>query len=131
MDHIYNYIEHLWITITSFPFVIQVAVFFIIVNFTVATAFYLRMVQIRRIKDRREKIIKSLRPKMIEFFEGVLKSERPMTDSEISESLYTPDYEELYYLQQLEEKSLAQEYVDGGTNQKGYIVDSTFVRKFK
>jgi hypothetical protein len=52
----------------------------------VATAFYLRMVQIRRIKDRREKIIKSLRPKMIEFFEGVLKSERLLTDAEISES---------------------------------------------
>lgn len=89
MDHIYNYVEHLWITITSFPFVIQVAVFFIIVNFTVATAFYLRMVQIRRIKDRREKIIKSLRPKMIEFFEGVLKSEQPLTDAEIAESFNT------------------------------------------
>lgn len=49
----------------------------------------------------------------------------------VPNALYTPDYEELYYLQQLEEKSLAQEYVDGGTNQKGYIVDSTFVRKFK
>jgi hypothetical protein len=86
MDHIYNYIEHLWITIASFPFVIQVAVFFIIINFSVSALFYLRMLQMRRINDRQESIINSLRPKMIEFFEGVLKSERPLTDAEISES---------------------------------------------
>lgn len=86
MEHIYNYVEHLWITIASFPFVIQIAVFFIIINFTVSILFYLRMVHVRRINDREESIINSLRPKMTEFFEGVLKTERPLTDVEIKDS---------------------------------------------
>lgn len=94
MDHFYNYIEHLWITIKSFPFVIQVAVFFIIMNFSVATIFYLRMVQIRKIKERREKIIMSLRPKMMEFFQGVLKSEQQMTEEEVLQS-FTSEFGKL------------------------------------
>jgi hypothetical protein len=55
-------------------------------NTSVAIVFYLRMLQIRKIKERREKIIMSLRPKMVEFFEGVLKSEHLLTDMEIKQS---------------------------------------------
>lgn len=44
------------------------------------------MLQIRKVKQRKEKIINSLQPKMMEFFEGVLKSEQTLVDSEIRQS---------------------------------------------
>jgi hypothetical protein len=44
------------------------------------------MIQIRRIKERREKIILSLRPKMIEYFQGILKSDERLSEEEILES---------------------------------------------
>ncbi len=48
----------------------------------------------------------------------------------VPDALYTKDYEELYHIQMEEEKSGLQELVEGETNQRGYVVDSTEVRKF-
>jgi hypothetical protein len=48
----------------------------------------------------------------------------------VPDALYTKDYEELYHIQMEEEKSGLQELVEGETNERGYIVDSTEVRKF-
>lgn len=47
----------------------------------------------------------------------------------VPESLHTKDYEELYRIEQ-EKKAGVDEAVEGGTNQRGYVVDSTEVRKF-
>lgn len=49
----------------------------------------------------------------------------------VPDALYTKDYEELYHIEQEKEKSGALELVEGETNQRGYIVDSTEVRKFR
>lgn len=50
----------------------------------------------------------------------------------VPDALYTKDYEELYQIEMEKEKGLGiQKMVDGETNQRGYIVDSTGVRKFK
>lgn len=48
----------------------------------------------------------------------------------VPNALYTPDYEELYSLEKKSEKGVIQEMVEGKTNQKGYIIDSTEVRRF-
>ena len=47
----------------------------------------------------------------------------------VPESLHTKDYEELYHIEQ-EKKGGLQELVEGKTNERGYLVDSTEVRKF-
>lgn len=47
----------------------------------------------------------------------------------VPESLHTKDYEELYHIEQ-EKKGGLQELVEGETNERGYLVDSTEVRKF-
>jgi len=47
----------------------------------------------------------------------------------VPESLHTKDYEELYHIEQ-EKKGNLQELVEGKTNERGYLVDSTEVRKF-
>lgn len=49
----------------------------------------------------------------------------------VPNALYTPDYEELYHIEEKENKGLIQEMVDGKANERGYIIDSTEVRKFK
>lgn len=49
----------------------------------------------------------------------------------VPDALYTKDYEELYHIEQEEQKSGALELVEGETNERGYIVDSTEVRKFR
>lgn len=48
----------------------------------------------------------------------------------VPDALYTKDYEELYHIEQ-EKKGGLQELVEGKTNERGYLVDSTEVRKFK
>ncbi len=48
----------------------------------------------------------------------------------VPNALYTPDYEELYSQEKKSEKGVIQEMVDGKTNQQGYIVDSTEVRRY-
>lgn len=47
----------------------------------------------------------------------------------VPDALYTKDYEELYHIQE-EEKGGLQEMVEGETNQRGYVVDSTEVQKY-
>lgn len=47
----------------------------------------------------------------------------------VPDALYTKDYEELYHIQE-EEKGGLQELVEGETNERGYIVDSTEVHKY-
>lgn len=47
----------------------------------------------------------------------------------VPDALYTKDYEELYHIEQ-EKRGGLQELVEGKTNQRGYVVDSTEVRKY-
>ena len=48
----------------------------------------------------------------------------------VPDALYTKDYEELYHIEQ-EKRGGLQELVEGKTNERGYIVDSTGVQKYK
>ncbi|AXG74404.1 DUF1573 domain-containing protein [Flavobacterium arcticum] len=48
----------------------------------------------------------------------------------VPDALYTKDYEELYQMKR-EEEGTTQELVEGETNQRGYIIDSTEVQKYK
>lgn len=48
----------------------------------------------------------------------------------VPDALYTKDYEELYQIKK-DEEGLVQELIEGKTNQRGYIVDSTEVQKYK
>lgn len=48
----------------------------------------------------------------------------------VPNSLHTKDYEELYH-QKKEDEGWTQELVEGKTNQRGYLVDTTGVRKYK
>lgn len=48
----------------------------------------------------------------------------------VPDALYTKDYEELYHIEQEEEKGGVLELVEGKNNQRGYLVDSTEVRKY-
>ena len=51
----------------------------------------------------------------------------------VPNSLYTKDYEELYFEQMRDEKGFMHEAVDGKANERGYIIfnDSTEIRKYK
>lgn len=49
----------------------------------------------------------------------------------VPDPLYTKDYEELYNADKDNNNSLVKEMVDGKTNQQGYTVDSSKMRKFQ
>lgn len=85
LTYFYYYVEHLFITIDSFPFVIKVSVFFIIVNFAFSIYMKMRLHVIRREKEKREQVIKELRPLMVEFLEGILSSNKEYAENEILE----------------------------------------------
>ncbi|MCC5918112.1 MAG: DUF1573 domain-containing protein [Cryomorphaceae bacterium] len=49
----------------------------------------------------------------------------------VPDELVIRDYEYLYYQEKNDEKSGIQDLVDGGSNERGYIIDDTEERRFK
>ena len=94
LTYFYFYIEHLFITIDSFPFVIKISVFFIIFNFALSLFMKMRLHIVRREKEKREKIIRELRPLMVDFFHGILDSNKTYEDQEVLE-LFLERFEKL------------------------------------
>lgn len=83
MFYILDYIEHYWISISSFPFVIQVAIFFIMFSCTATATLMINVFTVRRAKQLKEIIVKDHRPKIFSFLRNILISSEDYTDKEV------------------------------------------------
>lgn len=79
MSYIQQYLE----LIPSFPFVIQVALWFIFINALAIIIFMISAVLIRRNKRLSDELERKLYPKNVEFLKKVFNSDENYTDSEI------------------------------------------------
>lgn len=85
MNYVFDYIEHFWISLSSFPFVIQIAIFFIFFSCTATFSFMVAVFLIRRAKQIREQIVRELRPRMFTFLRNILIAKDDYTDEEVLE----------------------------------------------
>lgn len=85
MNYFFDYIEHFWISLSSFPFVIQIAIFFIFFSCTATFTFMIVVFVVRRDKARREKIVKELRPRIFSFLRNILISKDTYSDEQVLE----------------------------------------------
>ncbi|KAF2516315.1 HEAT repeat domain-containing protein [Flavobacterium salilacus subsp. salilacus] len=85
MNYFFDYIEHFWISLSSFPFVIQIAIFFIFFSCTATLTFMIVVFVVRRDKARREKIVRELRPRIFSFLRNILISKDSYTEAEVLE----------------------------------------------
>ena len=83
MRYLFDYIEHFWISLSSFPFVIQIAIFFIFFSTVATLSFMVAVFVIRRDKKRREKIVRELRPRIFSFLRNILISKEDYSDEEV------------------------------------------------
>lgn len=83
MNFIFDYIEHYWISLSSFPFVIQIAIFFIMFSCFATLGFMITVFAVRRDKERRAKIVHELRPKIFTFLRNILTSKDEYSDVEV------------------------------------------------
>ncbi len=94
MTSIFDYIEHYWISLSSFPFVIQIAIFFIMFSCFATFGFMITVFAVRRDKERRARLVYELRPKIFTFLRNVLTSKDEYSDVEIRE-LYIENFGEI------------------------------------
>lgn len=94
MRYFFDYIEHFWISLSSFPFVIQVAIFFIFFSCTATLTFMIIVFVVRRDKERREKIVKELRPRIFSFLRNILIAKDEYSDTEVY-SMFIENFGEL------------------------------------
>lgn len=83
MNNFLDYIEHYWISLSSFPFVIQVAIFFIMFSCFATLMLMITVFTVRRGKALREKIVQDLRPRIFTFLRNILISKDEYSDVEI------------------------------------------------
>ncbi len=83
MIEIINYLQHYWITYTSFPFVIRVAIFFIILSVIFTAGFVISIFIIRKAQEKNQKIITRLRPKVFSFLRNILLSKDNYNPQEV------------------------------------------------
>jgi hypothetical protein len=91
MFYILDYIEHYWISISSFPFVIQVAIFFIMFSFAMTATLMINVFTVRRAKQLKEIIVKDHRPKIFSFLRNILISPDDYSDAEVA-SLWEEEF---------------------------------------
>lgn len=91
MFYIFDYFEHYWMALSSFPFVIQVAIFFIMFSCIATLTLMSFVFVVRRDKERREKIVLELRPKIFAFLRNIVTSKDVYTDTEVY-SLFTENF---------------------------------------
>lgn len=94
MTIIFDYIEHYWISLSSFPFVIQVAIFFIMFSCLATLTLMITVFVVRRDKERRERIVQELRPRIFSFLRNILMSKDEYSDTEIR-SLFIENFGQL------------------------------------
>ncbi len=85
MTYIFEYLEHYWISLSSFPFVIQVAIFFILFSCLATLTLMATVFVVRRDKERRERIVHEFRPKIFAFLRNILTSADEYSDVEVRE----------------------------------------------
>lgn len=86
MFHIYDYIEGLWISLGSFPVIIQIAIFFIMFSCAATLTLMISVFFVRRGKQLREHIVRDLRPRIFTFLRNVLLSADEYSEEEIRNS---------------------------------------------
>ncbi len=85
MTYIFDYAEHYWISLSSFPLVIQIAIFFIMFSCVATLTLMTSVFVIRRDKERRAKIVRELRPRIFTFLRNILTSKDEYSDVEIKD----------------------------------------------
>ena len=85
MYQIINYLDHTIVTILSYPFVIQVAIFFILTNFILGLIFYIGMLVTRQLKKEKEKNFSKNAEEIKEFIMQVIYDESSMNSDLIRE----------------------------------------------
>lgn len=83
MNNFFNYLEHFWISYTSFPFVIRIAIFFIILSVVTTTALIIITFLIRKAQERNQKIVTEFRPKIFTFLRNILLSREEYGPKEV------------------------------------------------
>ena len=83
MRYVSDYIEHFWISLSSFPLVIQIAIFFIFFSCTATLSFMVVVFLVRSEKARREMIVKELRPRIFTFLRNILIAKDHYTEAEV------------------------------------------------
>ncbi|MFA5555940.1 MAG: HEAT repeat domain-containing protein [Flavobacteriaceae bacterium] len=83
MNAIYETIEHYRVLLSSYPFVIQVALVMIFINFVVTLFFFAFTYFIRKKRKKEDSIIEDLYPKTTRFIEAIFKADQTYSEAEI------------------------------------------------
>jgi len=75
-NYILKYIEYLWISINSFPVIIRISIYFIFFSCLLIIFFFLGVFLTRKVKNKHENLIKEIQPKIIDFFNKILYSDK-------------------------------------------------------
>lgn len=91
MDNILNYLKHFWISLGSFPLIIQVAIFFIFFSCFTTIALMISVFMIRKAKERNQKIVNELRPRIFTFLRNILISQDQYSENEVN-AIYVENF---------------------------------------
>lgn len=94
MNSIYETIEHYRVLLSSYPFVIQVALVMIFINLVVTLFFFGFTYFIRKKRKKEDDIIEDLYPETTLFIETILKSNQPYSETEVY-NLFVEKFEKL------------------------------------
>ena len=83
MNNFLNYLEHFKIALGSFPVIIQIAIFFIVFSCAATATLMVSVFVIRNAKDRNQRIVGDIRPKMFSFFRNLLISKDEYSEKEV------------------------------------------------
>lgn len=94
MYYILDYIEHYWISISSFPFVIQVAIFFIMFSCAATATLMINVFMVRKAKHVNQMMVRDHRPKIFSFLRNILISSEEYSSAEVA-TLWEEQFGEL------------------------------------
>jgi hypothetical protein len=83
MNSFLDYLEHFWISLSSFPVIIQVAIFFIFFSSLATFTLIGSVVFVRKIKKRNQGIVQELRPRMFSFLRNILIAKDEYSEVEV------------------------------------------------
>jgi hypothetical protein len=83
MNNFSDYFEHFWISLSSFPIIIQIAIFFIFFSSIVTIVLMCSVFFVRDGKKKNQAIVRELRPKMFSFLRNILIAKDEYSDVEV------------------------------------------------
>lgn len=83
MNQVINYLEHFYISYGAFPFVIRVAIFFIILSVIFTSVFIFSILIVRKAKARNQKIVSEFRPRIFTFLRNILIANDEYSPTEV------------------------------------------------